>query len=232
MIHVTDEQIQGGRRMSVFYTYLRSHWVVLSLLALTFLIVLAWIVPVRKIEVVNSVVLLYTLIVVLAYTDVTYGLAHQQDVQFRLMNRPWLYIDDVVYEAHPGGAKLVVLLLNSGNIPAEQEAVVDEIAVTPVSRDVTVTLKPGNTQVRHRSVVFPHISGKDTRYMVPLALSDDQRKCLHEYCSITISITLRYRALNSNKNEFPYSFSAVVNVPDFTVKTNVQSTYVDAVAAT
>lgn len=217
--------------MSTFYSFLRRHRIAVSAVAIVVLVVSAWLLPGNWFEVANGIVLMYTLLVVLAYTDETHKLARQQEEQFRLTHRPWLYVDDIVYESHPTGYKLVILLVNSGNLPAEHEAIVNNISIIPAHGDTPILLEM-EKGISHKFVVFPYVQGKEMLYIVPLALSEKQSDYLTEYCSVTISIKLNYRAMNSESSHFPYSFGARLRIRSFNPKTREQNASIEEVTAT
>mgnify|MGYP001599284899 CR=1 FL=1 len=223
--------------MSMFYTLIRRHLKTIAICALLLIVVFSYFFPSRWLEMTDAVVLLCTLLIVFAYTDVTHEMLRatqqmlqQQNRQFEQVNRPWLYIDDLVYEQHPGGDKLVLLVVNSGKIPAQYEVETPKIAITPLFGEKPIFLTIQDNPPRISEVVFPYVQGKETRYMIPLEIPESAIEYLSAHCAVEIILRLKYRMVNAGDG-WPYEFAGIISVPNFDLKSKVQNTYIGSMKA-
>jgi hypothetical protein len=183
--------------------------------------------------IVNSFILLYTLIAVATYTTATYKLIRLQNEQFQLANRPWLYIEAIGYDPlSEDGSVIVIFLINAGKTPAVYNVIVDRFAVPLSQHDTEIVLTPVLKEADVNSTVYPFREGKETLYMVKLYFEDSWKQKFGYGSRIQIVVRLNYRAITSKDKTLPYSFAAKVTVPYLSVDEIVQSTEVIVMEAT
>ena len=216
---------------SKFYTFLRKHWKSFALLAVINLLVLVAISD-DKLSMFTGLILFYTLISIIAYTDETHELVTLQHEQFSLMNRPWLYVDDISYDSHPTGLTVAILLVNSGKTPAIYDPCVERFAVTPLFGEKEIILNPIMRPAGATSIVFPFVEGKETRYMIPLHFSDSQSEYFQPQCKVEVKLRLAYKALTADDRKKPFGYEATLVVPSLNEKVAIQTTHVSGIVAT
>lgn len=213
-----------------FYAFLRRHWRSIVGMAALLLVIVA-VASNYNLSILNGLILLYTLIGIVAYTDETHELVTQQHVQFLMSNRPWMYADDISYESYHGGLTIAIQLVNLGRTPAVYEASILNFEITPLFGDRPLSLTPAMDRIG-ASIVFPFVEGKETRYLVPLYFKESQTEYFQSGCKIELKMKLTYRAITSDNKAYPFLFEATLLVPSFNEKIGIQSTIVNGVIAT
>jgi hypothetical protein len=182
--------------------------------------------------IVNSFILLYTLIAVVGYTTATYKLIRLQGEQFQLENRPWLYVEDINYDFFSEDELIGIPLTNSGKTPAVYNVIIDRFAVS-LSPDTETVLTPTLKQTGVNSMVYPFMEGKEEiRYMIKLYFDESQKKQFGSGCKIQVRVRLNYRAITSKDKTLPYSFAATLTVPCLRQDLRFQRTNISEVEAT
>ena len=178
---------------------------------------------------ISDCVQLLTLIVVSAYTVVTYRLFSQERDQFRLSLRPWIYPGDISFDRQEDDPTLAVLLYNFGKLPAMCSVSVDKLSITtfPVQKVELVSI--GKNQ---EFPIFPHVQGVDSVFMFLIPLRPDQRIFFMHGSRLEFQIDIKYRTLTEKNAEYTYSYSATLKVGHFKDKAGKQSTLIGNVKAT
>jgi hypothetical protein len=172
---------------------------------------------------------LCSLLVLLAYTAVTYRLFRQQKDQFQQSNRPWVYATGVTYNERIVFPELGIILLNTGKLPAQCNVVVQKISITnPFGTEIDLLTK----EERRDLSVFPHSEGADLVHMFLYDVSDEHARLFTNNSRIECRLTIDYKVVGSNKVKTEYGYGAELTVEHLNDKAGKQTTLIKVISAT
>jgi hypothetical protein len=168
------------------------------------------------------------LVVVLAYTVVTYLLLRHQKVQFERASRPWVHAGDICYNKRIVLPELGVNLVNTGRIPAQCTVLVDRISVTQPFNDTMDLL---NKDEVRGFPVFPYVQRIDSVHMFLFNLTEEQSVLFTKDSKIECHLQVDYQALDARRSDEQYTYEANLLVEHFTESTGKQTTLIKVLAA-